>query len=660
MQKNNIYISQFGTGTTINLLPLAAGQLYANIKQTPDIMEQYQLPEIIYRRDDPEVIAAGFERVAVITFSCFLWNLNLSTMTAAAVRARFPDALIVMGGPAVPKSQEGVTEFLAQHPSVDVIGTGEGEEVLVQLCRARYQGSPLEAIPGIFFRDSATGETRFSQPEVSPDLDQLPSPYLDGTFDQLFGKHREHFSGICWETNRGCPYECTYCTWGNLPSHKMRMKPMEQVKDEIEWIGRNKVNYIASADSNFGIMPRDVEIAHLLADCKARHGFPNFISVSWAKHASQRVIEIGNILKQAGIGFRVTLSLQSLNDDVIKAIKRSNYSNEEFKAIKADYHRNHFYSYTELILGLPLESYESYLNGVENSLSESVYEQLYVYPLFLFPNTSIGNPESRNLFGLQIQRVPNRYTKSKELTSVAEYVEIVVGTSTMAGDEWVASFVEGYYTLALHDDRLAFFVLRYLKREYAISITELISFARRYAREKGLASIGRSFDILEGCAKGVQREGKSHLIEPSPFSGIPYDPPDGIFLELLLDKELFYIEFQQVVMTYMASKSLPYDNNVLDDLFTFQRVVLAHPDAPASDTVTLHFGWIAYFGFTFGLPMQELTVSIKSYHIIDPRPSHGDPVKFLKNHFDVRGVPPFNNLVDENGRDAFPPSWSSL
>lgn len=655
MSNNTIYIFQFGTGTTINLLPLAAGQLYASLNSAPDIMEHYQLAEIIFRRDDPELIAAGLERAAVISFSCFLWNMNISTMTAAAVRDRFPDALIVMGGPAVPKTMEGVITFFAQHPAVDVIGSGEGEEVLVQLCEARYQGSSFDAIPGIFFRDSVTGEIRSSQPEVVPNLNLLPSPYLDGTFDQLFGKHREQFSGICWETNRGCPYECTYCTWGNLPTHKMRMKPMKQVKAEIEWIGRNKVNYIASADSNFGIMPRDVEIASLLADCKVRHGFPNFISVSWAKHASQRVIEIGNILKKAGIGFRVTLSLQSLNDDVIKAIKRSNYSNEEFKAIKADYHRNHFYSYTELILGLPLESYESYLDGVENSLSESVFEQLYVYPLFLFPNTSIGTLESRTLYGLQTQRVPNRYTKSKELTSIAEYVEIVVGTSTMAGDEWVASFVEGYYTLALHDDRLAFFVLRYLKREYAVSITELISFVRRYARKKGLSSIGRSFEILEGCAKGVQREGKSHLIEPSAFSGIPYDPPDGIFLELLLDKDQFYIEFQQVVMQWLVLKSLSFDKEVLDDLFTFQRVVLAHPDAPAPDTVTLHFDWIAYFGFTFGFPIQDLQPCIQSYRVIDPRPSHGDPAQFLKNHFDVRGVPPFNNLRDETKQMVFPP-----
>jgi putative methyltransferase len=652
--RKNVYISQLGTGTTINLLPLAAGQLYASLNNAPDVMEQYELPEIIFRREAPDVIAAGLERVAVITFSCFLWNLNISVLTAGAVRAKFGGALIVLGGPAIPKTMEGVVEFFSQYLAVDVICTGEGEEVLLQLCRALHQGTPFADIPGIFFRDTATGVVHFSKPEVSPNLENLPSPYLDGTFDELYSKHRDQFSGICWETNRGCPYECTYCTWGNLPSHQMRMKPMDQVKAEIEWIGKNKINYIASADSNFGIMPRDVEIADLLAECKERYGFPNFISVSWAKHASQRVIKIGNILKKAGIGFRVTLSLQSLSKDVIKAIKRSNYSNDEFKAIKEDYHRNQFYSYTELILGLPLESYSSYLNGIENSLSESVYEQLYVYPLFLFPNTSIGSTESRELYGLQTRRVPNRYTKSKEITSVAEYVEIVVSTSTMRGDDWINSFVAGYYTLALHDDRLAFFILRYLKKVFDVSITDLIAFTKNHLNPSIFPVISNSLIRLENCAKSVQQNGMSHLIEPSGFDGIPFDPPDGVFLELLLEHESFYSEFQQIVELYLVEQDRLFDSTLISELFLFQKTVMAHPNGPLAEEVVLDYDWIDYFGFTFGKPESRLNKCPQVLKVIDTKPCHGKLTQFLKNHFDVRGVPPFNILMSKENTVLFP------
>lgn len=651
--KEQVYIIQFGTGANINLLPLAAGQLYSRCQSDPEFTERYRLPDIVFRREEPATAASRLERVAVAGLSCFLWNLNISMETAAEIRRRFPKALIVAGGPAVPKSGEAVASFFRDNPALDVICAGEGEEVFLQLCKALGDPARLELIPGIIFRCRETGAIRTTAKEVSPCLDLLPSPYLDGTFDSFYEKYRDEFSGICWETNRGCPYECTYCTWGNLASHRMRLKPAEQVAAEIEWMGTHRINYVAMADSNFGIMERDVEIAQQLAACRKKYGFPNFVSVSWAKHAPERVIAIGKLLKEAGIGFRVTLSLQSLDGEVIKEVKRSNYSNEEFSRIKADYHRNHFYSYTELILGLPKETRRSYLSGLEQSLSQSVFEQLYVYPLFLFPNTSIGSPESRERNGLATSIIPNRYTKSKETTTVAEYVEIVVGSKAMPGTEWLDAFVEGYYTLALHDSRLAFFVLRYLKREFSISITDLVGYARRVAPDVGFLTLMKSFSRLLECARGVQEEGRSHLIEPGRYGGIPYDPPDAMFLELLLEREGFYAEFQRAVCAFLADLGRGFDPEVIEDLFRFQMAVMAHPDGPAAGSVTLRFNWIDYFGFTFGFEDSPLEPRRQTLQVLDTAPSQG-PADFLKKHFDVRGVPPFNKLLLD-GKPVFPP-----
>ena len=49
MGKKNIYIVQFGTGTTINLLPLAAGQMVARLKQEKELLNKYNLCEIILK-----------------------------------------------------------------------------------------------------------------------------------------------------------------------------------------------------------------------------------------------------------------------------------------------------------------------------------------------------------------------------------------------------------------------------------------------------------------------------------------------------------------------------------------------------------------------------------------------------------------------------------
>jgi len=594
------------------------------------------------------------EDIFIIGFSCFLWNMNISLQTAKEVRRRFPYALIVTGGPSIPKDPELTETFFKEHPEVDVICIGEGEEVFVSIFRHYVQGSNFHEIPGIIYRDKKNGIIYRTGSEELVSMDAIPSPYLDGTFDDFYKKYSSEFSGIIWETNRGCPYECTFCTWGNLPSRKIREKPIEQVRKEIEWIGKNKIQYIAMSDSNFGIRQRDVELAEMLAECKKRYGVPNFISVSWAKNSPHKILKIADILKKSGIGFRVTLSLQSLEEDVLKAINRINIKRDSFDIIKASYRSQRLYSYTELILGLPMETYDSLMSGIENSLSESVFEQLYLYPLFLFPNTKIASSESRKRYGLEGKIIENRYTKSKKNIHVKEFVEIVAGTSTMPKDKWIDSFVICYYTLALHDDRLAFFILNYLKQAYSIKITDIIDFARKKAIEKWFPILNKSFLKLENTARGVQDLGNSHLIEPEHFHGIPYDPPEGIFLELLMHKQSFYSEFMEVVESYFKENSIKFDRAALKDLFLFQNAAIAHPNGPDNELLYLNYNWIDYFAFTFNLKGAKLRKNKYTYKVIDPKPSYGDTLQYLKNSFDVRGVPAFNRMYNENNELVFP------
>jgi radical SAM superfamily enzyme YgiQ (UPF0313 family) len=632
---------------------LAAGQLVAMLRQENKLLHHYTLKEIVFRRGEPSVITSQLERVGIIGFSCFLWNLTISLQTAAEVRKRFPDALIVLGGPAIPKNQDSVDEFFREQPSIDIICAGEGEEVFVEICKARHTGKGYDHIPGLILQDSATGKAKFTMPEICPCLDSLPSPYLDGTFDHLYDNHKNEFSGICWETNRGCPYRCTFCTWGNLASHAMREKPLEQVKAEIEWIGKHRVNYVAMADSNFGIRPRDVEIARMLAESRRQYGYPRFISVSWAKNSTNKIIEIGNILKSADIGFRVTLALQSLVPEVVEAVNRTNYRREEFCDIKKKYFDAGFYTYTELILGLPLETVDSFLDGIESCLSGSLYEQIYVYPLFLFPNTEMGSKASRQEYELVSRIVPNRYTKSKEVENSDETVEIVVGTGSMPEDAWREAFVVGYFTLALHDDRIMFFVLRYLKEQHDIRITDFIKFTKSCCKKDSYPVIRKAFERLETTALSVQEQSSSHLVEPEGFEGIPFDPPDGVFLELIQDKNCFLNEMKEVALTYLQERQVEHEKAVIEDLFVFQDAVMATPSGSNSDTIVLSYDWLDFFLSSVG-NRDKLVKRCCKYSVVDERPSNGSTTAYLKNHFDVRGVPPFNLLVDSNGNQLFP------
>lgn len=651
----NIYVAQFGTGTNLNLLPLAAGQLVSRLKLEKEFLKKYHLGEIIHRRtNDPEGLVDSLGDIFAIGFGCSLWNMNMALATAYEVRQKCPEALIVAGGPSIAKDPELVGPFFKKHPYVDVIVTGEGEEAWVQLLQYCDQGKSFDDIRGIVYKDRQTGRIRYGQPEEILSMPDLPSPFLDGTFDEFYAKYGNEFSGIIWETNRGCPFTCTFCTWGNYTSRKVRYNSLERIEKEIAWIGEHKISYIALTDANFGIKERDVEIAKMLAECKKKYGVPNFISVSWVKNSSNRVLVIADILRSVGIAFRVTLTFQSKNPEVLEAINRDNMKEAAFEAVRKAYHEKRLYSYTELIMALPLETYESYMQGIEGCLSSSVYEQIYIYPLFLFPNTELASPASTRKYGLIGKTTGGGYTKGKDSYKIGESVEIVIGTSTMPKGKWVEAFVMGFFTIGLHDDRLVFFITEYLKAEYGITTTDLFCFARKMAAGQKLTTIDRIFKKLERRARLVQSEGVTHLMEPPHYGRVCYDPPQAVFLELLYHRKDFFPEFLKIIEAYLKEKGNAFDRDKIIDLFKFQQAVMAHPDSPVSEMLELNYDWIDYFMFAFNFERTKLAKKRMKFKVVDIAPSAGDGSTFLKKHFDIRGVPAFNELYDESGKRVFP------
>ena len=82
---------------------------------------------------------------------------------------------------------------------------------------------------------------------------------------------------------------------------------------------------------------------------------------------------------------------------------------------------------------------------------------------------------------------------------------------------------------------------------------------------------------------------------------------------------------------------------------------MAHPNGPPNDGfIQLNYNWPKYFAFAFYRGSESLRQVNNIYKVVDPKPSNGDPLLFLENHFDIRGIPPFNDLYDESGKRIFP------
>ena len=117
-----------------------------------------------------------------------------------------PDIVTLLGGPHVTFTAE---ESLFQHPEVDVIVMGEGEQPLLALIRCFKNGDNLSQVKGIAFRDGQEVVLTPSQPLV--DVDKLPLPAyhflpMEKYYFTIFGR----FATIL--SSRGCPHKCTFCS----------------------------------------------------------------------------------------------------------------------------------------------------------------------------------------------------------------------------------------------------------------------------------------------------------------------------------------------------------------------------------------------------------------------------------------------------------------
>ena len=117
-----------------------------------------------------------------------------------------------------------------------------------------------------------------------------------------------------FETNRGCPYKCSFCYWGRGDDLSVRQFENERIMEELDWISKCGIPYLHSGDANWGMFPRDLEFSKRIADNSARYGMPIMLNYAAAKSrvGVQRSATVSRQRKWDTWGLRVKRELQSL------------------------------------------------------------------------------------------------------------------------------------------------------------------------------------------------------------------------------------------------------------------------------------------------------------------------------------------------------------
>ncbi len=570
MEKNEIYFNEYNVLMNNAIyLPLVSGQLQAFAQIQQEIKENYEFKPQLFMRDRLENIICKYNNPAIAAFSVSMWNENLNLAVAREVKMKFPNTLIVMGGPQIPFKAE---DYLRKNNFIDFVVYGEGERTFTELLGENIRGKNWEKIKGISYIDKS-GKYRKNLkriPENNPD--NFPSPYLEGVFDSIMASNNIDFQAII-ETNRGCPYSCAYCFWGQSDlEKKVKCFSQNRIEEVAEWCGKNEIKYVFCADANFGIFKRDLEIAKFFVKMKQKYGFPEKFRAAYAKNSEKTVYEIGKLLNEQDMQKGITLSRQTNNMEASINVNRKNINMSVYSNLQKKYSGDNIPTYTEMILGLPGETYQSFIDGLENIMESGLKNQIIVYPCQVYPNTQLADKAYQEKFGIATKRIhlQEAHSFEREQGLLTEYEEIIIGTSSMPSNDWKKSTVFSYALQLFHGLRAGTYLLGYLKYNHNVKYTDFLEYLCS-KKAKNSTLINNEIDLFNAAAESVlQGKPQNKIVHGTDL--IYWKPEEISFLNISDKKNEFYDEFLEVTKEYMGSINKNFDESQLREVMEYQKL----------------------------------------------------------------------------------------
>jgi putative methyltransferase len=553
-------------------LPYSSGVVWSYIKNNPIIKKNYQLKDWFFARDNASNIINKIENPSVLLFSCFMWNWNLNCEIAKVIKEKYPNCLIIYGGQHQPLSDRN-KGFFKKYPYIDILIHGEGEEIVEKIL---LKSDNLKEIIGITLN---LNNKEFITPSRKrlDEIKDCPSPFLDGSFDWIIKKNKEdknYSFHATVESARGCPFSCAFCEIGEQYYQKIKTS-YEKTKREIDWLAKNKIEYITDANSNFGIMfGPDYDLAKYVVEVKKKYGYPKAFRVTWAKGQADKVLQIAKLFEKAGIQKGMTIALQSMNKKVLTAIQRKNVDGGKLREFIQTYEKENISSYVELIWGLPEETLESFINGVTYIMEEGYHNYLDIHLMMLLPNAPISEPGYKERYGLKTMKAQPRFShRSNPEQLVDDTVEFVTEANSFTKEDWIEGhqfrwlIIFGHYLGSLQ------FIARGLKKIYGIGYKEFYTKLLTEIQENSKTYLGKEYLNIKNNLDEILKN-KRHWGDVIREAGdINWEVDEASSIRLTRSKDIFYKELKD----YLIQEYAFVDMNVLDTLFKYQLCRLHNP-----------------------------------------------------------------------------------
>ncbi len=372
----------------------------------------------------------------ILALSNYVWNQNLGTEFFKMMKKINPKTITVWGGPNFPLDLPSQEKFMKEHSELDFYVPIEGELGFSKIIERFLESQSIDQVFDnpiencVSLKDGKL-QYVFSNSRIKK-LDDIPSPYTTGLLDEFFdGKLSPML-----QTNRGCPFTCTFCTDGKDDVMQVTRFGIERITSDLNYIGEHvpkNTHTLYISDLNFGMLPGDIKTCDAIVNIQNKYDFPHKVLSTTGKNNKERIIESINRLNGT---MALSMSVQSMDQNVLANIRRDNISTDKMMELAPTIRKYDIRTTSEIIMGLPGETYQSHINGIKE-LIDAQMDYIVIHSCMLLPGSEMATPEDRKKwnFKTKFRIIPRDFVKLSSGKKICEIEEIVVGSDAMSFEE---------------------------------------------------------------------------------------------------------------------------------------------------------------------------------------------------------------------------------
>ena len=606
----NVLISSPNMIDPVFFLPTIWGNLRAFCDQVEHLATHLNWLDPVLFKGEPERILESYHGtpIHVLGLSCYAWNLQPNLDLARYVKRRYPDCLVVAGGP---DPEYKNPRFFSDHPYIDCVVPQEGElpfrTIMEQLCAGRLA---LDSIPGV----ATPRRTNSLESRDAHSYHLQPGKFITEFDYQPWLRYADYYSRIieevrssgyvdiamCWETDRGCPYKCSFCDWGSATHTKLRTIDMDRLRREADWIGRNKIDTLFMTAANLGILKRDIEIFDYVVQAKKKYGYPQRVIWNTAKNNPDRVTTLHEMAFDVGLLDVHVLSIQSIDDDVLGAMERKNLKKHKQLQVVESLQEISLPTVVQVIYGCPEQTPDKFKTTLTTLMERGIHDEYIAYPFTLLPNSPANAPEYRERWGIGTMTRQGRVDRRRRddpVGSGADWTHFIVSTNSFDRDDYVDMNLYARLIIALHNSGLTRFLSIYLRHTHDVSYRQFYDLLldKLFSDPDTLCG-----SVYQRCHQHFGRfvgpDGLD-LCEQVEADEIPDYPSLLWFEEYMMFRYLSDIDrFYREILAVLKAANLAPDSS-LQSLLGFQRGCMITPDYDRriGRTLKLTHDWPSYF-----------------------------------------------------------------